>query len=138
MHGMLDPMFSSWSDSDHGLMAAYSPEPSPNKRPLTDDNFDWDHWEKVVNSEPPRPAPAKRPKYENQVEGAQQPNPGPSNPKPADEGLETWKPQNFESSGVYPPSNPALEHASSAASQESYHPSMDLLGSSSVAATQGS
>ena len=106
LHAMLHTLFSSGDDSDHELTAAHAPEPNPNKRPLTDDNFDWDHWTKVVNSEPPIPAPAKRPKYENQVEDVQQPN-------------------------------PALEHASSAASQVPYYPLMDVLGPSSTAATQG-
>ena len=135
---MLDPMFSSESDSDHEWMAAYSPESSPNKRPLADDDFDWDHWEQVVNSELRGPAPAKQPKYENQVEDVQQPNAGPLSPKPADEDLETWKPQILESSAVYRPSNPASKPASSAASQGPHYPSIGSLGPSSAPPTKGS
>ena len=111
VHAMPHTFFSPGSDSDHESTVTHAPEPNPNKRPLTDDDFDWGHWTKVVNSEPPRPAPAKRPKYENQVEDAQQPNPGPSSPKPAYQDLETWKPPIFESSGVYPSSNQASSAA---------------------------
>ena len=118
---MLHAIFSD-SDSDHELTDAHAPQPNPNKRPLTYDDFNWDYWTPTI------PAPAKQPKYENQVEDVQQPNPGPLSPKPADEDLETGEPQILKSSGVYPSSNPALGHASSAASQGPYYPSMDFLG----------
>jgi hypothetical protein len=76
---LLHTLASTQYGSDHELTGAHAPQPNPNKRPLTDPDpeFDWDYWSKVKDPNPPGPAPPKRPKYDNQVEDVQQPNPGP-------------------------------------------------------------
>jgi hypothetical protein len=89
--------FSSDSEDDVWLLQLHDelidsdwPQRNPNKSPLTgpDSDFDWDHWTKLAN--PPPLRPAKVPKLEEpgqadeyQVEHVQQPNPNPTNVLPA-------------------------------------------------------
>ena len=55
LHGPLSAPASSEVGLDQGLTEAHTPELNPNPGPSTDD-FDWEHWDKVVN--PPLPKPA--------------------------------------------------------------------------------
>jgi hypothetical protein len=134
-HGILNTPTSTEYDSYHESMGAHAPQPkppNPNKRPWTDPDFVRDYRANLEEPQSPRPAPPKRPKYEDQVWHVQQLNPRPSKPGyldpgtldpgyeyeiwhlpsladpkmvPADEYFKTWKVPILESSEVYPSSN---------------------------------
>ena len=76
MHGIPHALASTEYYSDHDMGWAQALQ--PDKRPWTDPDFNWDHFtDPEQHLELPGLAPAKRPKYGDQVEHSQQPNPGP-------------------------------------------------------------
>ena len=76
VHGIPHALASTEYHSDHDMGWAQALQ--PNQRPWTDPDFNWDY---LTNSEQhsglPELAPAKPPKYGDQVENWQHPNPGP-------------------------------------------------------------
>jgi len=82
--------------SDHELMEEHVPQPNTSPMPSTseDQDFDsgWDYWTNLEDQPPPkRPKPESSKEFGQAHEGqVQQPNPGPSNPRPPDPGA--WNP----------------------------------------------
>ena len=64
MHKLLHTLASTGYDSDPELTGAHTPQPNPNKRPLTDPvpDFDWNHGTNLED-----PSPLKRPKLTGQA-----------------------------------------------------------------------
>ena len=74
VHGIPHALTSTAYHSDHDMWAQAL---RPDKRPWTDSDFNWDYLTNPEqHPESPGLAPAKRPKYDDQVEHWQLPNPG--------------------------------------------------------------
>ena len=76
VHGILHTIASTEYHSDHHMGWAQALQ--PDKRPWKDPDFNWDYLTNPEqHPESPGLAPAKWPKYDDQVEHWQQPDPGP-------------------------------------------------------------
>ncbi|KAI0276450.1 hypothetical protein BGY98DRAFT_704997 [Russula aff. rugulosa BPL654] len=92
LHGPLPAPASSEVGLDQGLTEAHTPQLNPNPGQSTDSEFDWEHWNKVVNPPPaPKPAPSTGSRFnwknnlKNLVNLKDTPPSGPPSSQPSNE-----------------------------------------------------